>query len=179
MTTENGVAPLFEICAESHVARTPEFVYSVVSDLPRSHQWSEECTGGEWIHGAPGAVGSVFRGHNFRRAEVVAWAPVVRGSWTTTSEVTTAEPGHRFSWAMRTHDGRAQDSVWGFTLRPADGGTRLTHHFRMGTATEGIRGITAEMNDDRKRKFFDEWRAKVQADMAATVERLRKVIETS
>ncbi|MEU5340576.1 MULTISPECIES: SRPBCC family protein [unclassified Streptomyces] len=178
MNTENDDA-LFEVSVESHVAEAPDFVYSVVSDLPRCHEWSEECTGGEWIHGAPGTVGSVFRGHNFRRAEVVAWAPVVRGVWTTTAEVTTAEPDHRFSWAMRTSTGRAQDSVWGFTLRSDDGGTRLTHHFRMGTATEGIRGITAEMSTDEKKRFFEEWGAKVEADMAATVARLKKVIESS
>lgn len=170
-------APLFEISVESHVVRTPESVYSVVSDLPRSREWSEECTGGEWIHGEPGAVGSVFRGHNLRRTDVVEWAPVVRGTWTTTAEVVTADPHYRFSWAMRTSSGRAQDSVWGFTLRPAEGGTLLTHHFRMGTATEGIQGITAGMSTDEKTRFVKEWGAKVETDMAATVGRLKKVIE--
>ncbi|MGK7235804.1 SRPBCC family protein [Streptomyces hygroscopicus] len=179
MNPENTGVPLFEICVESHIPRAPEFVYSVVSDLPRCHQWSEECTGGEWIHGAPGAVGSVFRGHNFRRADVVAWAPVVRGEWTTSAEVVAAEPGHRFSWAMRTDAGRAQDSVWSFTLRPAEDGTALTHHFRMGAPTEGIQAIMAGMSDDEKTKFFKEWGAKVKTDMAATVGRLKKVIEAA
>lgn len=177
MTPGTESAFLFEISIESHIAKTPKFVYSVVSDLPRCHQWSEECTGGEWIHGEPGALGSVFRGHNFRRADVVAWAPVVRGPWTTTAEVVSAEPGRRFSWAMRSNIGRPQDSVWSFVLRPAEGGTALTHHFRMGAPTEGIQGITAEMNDDEKKRFFKEWGAKVKTDMAATVGRLKKVIE--
>lgn len=171
--------PLFDIAVESPVARAPEFVYSVVSDLPRCHEWSEECTGGEWTHGEPGAVGSVFRGHNFRDPDVVPWAPVVRGAWTTTAEVVAAEPARRFAWAMRTEAGRAQESVWGFTLHPAAGGTVLTHHFRMGVPTEGIQGITAGMTDDEKKKFFEEWGDKVRADMAATVGRLRNVIETA
>ncbi|MFI1200442.1 SRPBCC family protein [Streptomyces sp. NPDC020883] len=179
MNPDSESAPLFRISVESHIAKTPNFVYSVVSDLPRCHQWSEECTGGEWIHGGPGAVGSVFRGHNFRRTDVVAWAPVVRGSWTTMAEVVAADPDHRFSWAMRTNAGRAQDSVWGFTLRPSEGGTALTHHFRMGVPTEGIQGITAQMSDDEKNRFFKEWGAKVKTDMAATVGRLKKVIEAN
>lgn len=80
---------------------------------------------------------------------------------------------------MRTEAGRAQDSVWGYTLRPAPGGTSLTHHFRMGGPTEGITGITAGMSDDEKKAFFTEWGAKVRSDMAATVERLKKVVESS
>ncbi|WP_051855948.1 SRPBCC family protein [Streptomyces sp. NRRL B-1347] len=172
-------APLFEIGVECRVTRAPEDVFAVVSDLPRSRQWSEECTGGEWIHGEPGTVGSVFRGHNHRRADVVAWAPVVRGTWTTTAQVVAAEPARRFSWAMRTQDGRVQDSVWSFLLSPADGGgTTLTHHFRMGAPTEGIQGITAGMDDDEKKRFFTEWGAKVRTDMAATLGRLKKVIES-
>ncbi len=79
---------------------------------------------------------------------------------------------------MRTLSGRPQDSVWGFTLRAADGGTHLVHHFRMGTATEGIQGITAEMDDDEKKRFFKEWGAKLKNDMTATVGRLKKVIES-
>ncbi|MGW3205219.1 SRPBCC family protein [Streptomyces sp. NPDC001135] len=175
---ENEKVPLFDIGVDVHVAAAPEFVYTVVSDLPRSHQWSEECTGGEWIEGEPGALGSVFRGHNDRSDDVVAWAPVVRGPWTTTAEVVAAEPARRFAWAMRTLSGRPQDSVWGFTLRAADGGTQLVHHFRMGTATEGILGITAEMDDDEKKRFFKEWGEKLKSDMAATAGRLKKVIES-
>ncbi|HMC72468.1 MAG TPA: SRPBCC family protein, partial [Mycobacteriales bacterium] len=107
----------------------------------------------------------------------VAWAPVVRGVWTTESEVVTAEPGRTFRWAMRTKAGQAQDSVWGFDIEPADGGCRLVHHFRMGEPTEGIRGITAGMDDAKKRRFFAEWGAKLQSDMRVTVERIKNVVE--
>ncbi|WP_217245989.1 SRPBCC family protein [Streptomyces sp. AC602_WCS936] len=178
INTENEKPHLFDLSVETHVARTPEIVYTVVSDLPRSHQWSEECTGGEWIEGEPGALGAVFRGHNNRPADVVAWAPVVRGSWTTTAEIVTSEPPHRFAWAMRTLSGRAQDSVWGFTLHTADGATRLVHHFRMGAPTEGIRKITAGMDEDERKRFFHEWGTKVENDMTATLERLKKVMES-
>ncbi|MFE5326386.1 SRPBCC family protein [Embleya sp. NPDC056575] len=177
MSESSVTTPLFEVAFETRVGKSPAAVYAVLSDLPRCREWSEECTGGEWVEGAPGAVGSVFRGENFRRTDVVSWAPVVRGVWHTHAEVVAAEPGRRFRWAMRTNDGRAQDSVWGFDIAPAPGGSALVHTFRMGTATEGIRGITAEMTEDEKKRFFAEWGAKLEKDMAATVARLKKVIE--
>jgi len=111
-------------------------VYAIVTDLTRSAEWSVECIGGQWISGTPGAVGSVFRGNNVRAEDVVAWAPVVRGTWSTESEVVAAEPERLFSWAMRTKAGQRQDSVWSYLLEPTDDGCLLVHHFRMGKATE-------------------------------------------
>ncbi len=53
----------------------------------------------------------------------------------------------------------------------------LVHHFRMGAATEGIRGITAGMDEDEKRRFFAEWGEKVAADLGVTLERIKQVVE--
>src|SRR5262245_46831252 len=94
-------SPLFEVRVSVPVAAAPAQVYDVVSDLPRSGEWSAERQGGTWVQGAPAAVGAVFRGVNYRAEDVVSWAPVVRGEWRTESEVVTAEPGRRFSWSMR------------------------------------------------------------------------------
>jgi hypothetical protein len=171
------VIPLFHARAEIAVAAAPEAVYAVVSELSRSAEWSPECTGGAWISGAPGAVGSVFAGQNLRARDVVAWAPVVRGVWRTESQVVAAEPGRVFRWAMRDSTGRVQDSVWSYEIEPAGGGCVLVHHFRMGEATEGIRGITAGMGRLEKTRFFAEWEAKVAADLEATVQRVKAVVE--
>ncbi|MCW5253049.1 MULTISPECIES: SRPBCC family protein [unclassified Streptomyces] len=170
---------LFGSRAEIQVAASPESVYSVVSDLARSGEWSPECRGGEWVGGPPSAVGTVFRGRNERADDVVGWAPVVRGTWYTEAEVVAAEPGRTFRWAMRTADGRRQESVWGFDVAPggAEGTATLVHHFRMGRATEGIRSITAELDEPARRRFVAEWGAKVEADLAATVRRVKRVIE--
>ncbi|MFE7192768.1 SRPBCC family protein [Kitasatospora sp. NPDC057541] len=171
-------APLFLSRSEIRISAAPDEVYSVISDLPRCGEWSPECQGGSWVSGEPSAVGSVFRGENLRSPDVVAWAPVVRGTWFTHAEVVAAEPGRTFRWAMRDSAGRAQDSVWAFDVAAAeDGGSMLVHHFRMGGATEGIRGITAEMDEDGKRRFFAEWGEKVAADLGATLERIKQVIE--
>lgn len=118
-------------------------MYATVSDLPRSGEWSVECTGGQWISGTPATVGAVFRGENHRPENVVAWAPVVRGEWTTESEIVEAQPGRVIRWAIRDRAGRRQESVWSFELRAADDGCVLVHRFWMGAPTEGIQGITA------------------------------------
>jgi hypothetical protein len=172
-------APLFDVRAEVTISAQPATVYDVVTDLTRSAEWSTECVGGRWIAGEPGAVGSVFRGDNNRATDVVAWAPVVRGAWSTESEVIVAEPGRTFSWAIRTKAGERQDSVWTFEITPADDGCVLVHRFRMGRATEGIKEITSEMDDAQRQRFFDEWSAKLSGDLADTLDRVRIVIEKS
>lgn len=170
--------PLFQVRVNVAVAATPAEVYAVVSDLPRSGEWSSECRGGSWVEGTPATVGAVFRGVNFRAEDVVAWAPVVRGEWHTEAEVVAAEPGRRFSWSMRDSTGRRQDSVWTYEVATdGNGGSVLTHHFRMGDPTEGIKGITADMDDVDKQRFFSEWGKKLEGDMAATLDRVKAVIE--
>ncbi len=168
---------LFLVRVSVPVAASPRDVYAVVSDLPRSGEWSTECRGGSWVGGTPATVGAVFRGVNFREEDVVAWAPVVRGEWTTEAEVVAAEPGRRFSWSMRDSKGQKQDSVWTYEVEPFEGGSLLTHHFRMGDPTEGITGITAAMDDVDKQRFFSEWGKKLEGDLAATLDRIKAVIE--
>ncbi|MFD7409197.1 SRPBCC family protein [Streptomyces sp. NPDC059866] len=168
---------LFQVSVETQVRASADEVYATVSDLPRSGEWSVECTGGQWVEGTPAAVGAVFRGENHRPADVVAWAPVVRGAWTTDSEVVAAEPGRSFRWAIRDSSGRRQESVWSFDLRAADDGCVLVHSFWMGAPTEGIRGITAHMDEKEKQRFFSDWTAKLTADLAATVHRIKQAVE--
>jgi hypothetical protein len=176
--TNTQVSPLFELNADIRVSAPPAAVYAVISDLPRSAEWSAECRGGAWVSGEPATVGAVFRGENLRAEDVVAWAPVVRGTWHTESEVVEAEPGRVFRWAMRDRAGRAQESVWSYEIEPADdGGSVLSHRFRMGAATEGIRGITAEMDDAERARFFAEWRDKLAVDLRTTLRRIKAVVE--
>lgn len=174
-TIEN--APLFQLRAAIRISAPPADVYAAISDLGRSGEWSPECVGGAWVSGEPGAVGSVFRGENARAEDVVSWAPVVRGTWFTESEVVAAEPPRTFGWAMRDSSGNAQQSVWGFDIEPFGDGCVLAHHFRMDAATEGIRGITSEMDQEEKQRFFTEWGDKVEQDLRATLKRIKAVIE--
>ncbi|PZT74849.1 MULTISPECIES: SRPBCC family protein [unclassified Streptomyces] len=176
MSEQNGT-PLLASRAEVRIEAAPAEVYATVSDLSRSGEWSPECRGGSWIQGEPGAVGAVFRGENVRSEEVVSWAPVVRGAWTTYAEVVDAQPGRTFLWAMRDSAGRKQQSVWGFDIEADGEGSVLVHHFRMDAPTEGILGITAEMDEERKRRFFTEWGEKVAGDLAETLRRIKPLFE--
>ncbi|MBA9003147.1 MULTISPECIES: SRPBCC family protein [Thermomonospora] len=172
-------SPLFELSADIVVNATPEQVYAVVSDLPRSGEWSPECRGGEWVSGEPATVGAVFRGRNVRSEDVVAWAPLVRGTWYTEARVVAAEPGRTFRWMMLSHAGADQESIWGFDMAPAEGGCRLTHHFRMGKATVGIRKIVKDLDEPQRKQFIVDWTAKLEGDLAETLRAIKKVIEGS
>lgn len=171
--------PLFELRADIWISATTEDTYAVVSDLGRSGEWSPECLGGEWVSGEPATVGAVFRGKNLRRDDVVAWAPLIRGVWHTECKVIAAEPGRTFQWMMLTHARDDQESVWGFDVGPAEGGCRLTHHFRMGTATAGIHKIVADLDETGRKNFVDDWTAKLEQDLGHTLKRIKDVIETA
>ncbi|WP_213450421.1 SRPBCC family protein [Rhizomonospora bruguierae] len=169
--------PLFDLRSRIEVSASPERVYSVVSDLTRSGEWSPECRGGQWIAGEAATVGAVFRGENLRPDDVVAWAPLIRGVWYTECQIVAAEPGRTFRWAMRTHTGENQQSVWGFDIEPREAGAVLTHHFRMGPATEGIRKIVKDLDEPDRKRFVVDWTAKLEGDLAETLHRIKEVIE--
>jgi hypothetical protein len=124
-------------------------------------------------------VGSVFAGRNHRTPGVVSWAPVVRGEWTTESEVVESRPPHVFRWAMRDSAGRAQQSVWSFAVRPVADGCVLTHAFWMGELTEGMRGIFARMDTADTARFVAEWAAKLDGDLRASVGRIKSALESA
>lgn len=172
------MSPLFDVSASTEIGASPDQVYEVVSDLPRSAEWSPECRGGTWVAGEPRAVGSVFRGENLRSEDVVGWAPLVRGIWYTQARVVAADPGRTFRWMMLSHADEDQESVWGFDVRPASGGEAvLTHHFRMGRATAGIHKITQDLDESDRKRFVEEWTTKLEQDLDSTLSRIREVVE--
>ncbi|MEV4768215.1 SRPBCC family protein [Micromonospora humida] len=177
VVSAKGHRELFAVHSEIEVNATRQHIYEVVSDLAGSGRWSPECRGGKWISGTPGTVGAVFRGDNVRSDDVVPWAPVVRGEWQTTAEVVRAEPGRVFAWAMRNSAGERQDSVWSYEIDAAPGGSLLIHRFRMGAATEGIRGITADLDAEATERFFTQWTEKLRGDIGLTLARLKTYLE--
>lgn len=177
MTSIVDETPLFTVRASIGIAATPDQVYALVSDLPRSGEWSPECLGGEWIGGPPATVGTVFRGKNLRQPEVVGWAPLIRGVWYTECRIVAAEPGETFQWMMLSHALTDQESIWGFDVAEHEGGAVLTHHFHMGRATAGIRQIVAGLTEPERVKFIEEWTQKLTGDLETTVTRIKKIVE--
>ena len=93
------------------IARPPEDVYDMVSDVTRMGEWSPVCKECWWDDGAKPEVGAWFTGRN----------ELPERTWETRSEVVAAERGKEFAFIV---GGRF--TRWGYTFRAVDGGTEVT-----------------------------------------------------
>jgi uncharacterized protein YndB with AHSA1/START domain len=102
------------------IAAPPERVWSIVSDVTRTPDWSPVCHRVEWLPPSNGAeVGARFRGHNKLRMF----------RWSRECVIDEAEPARAF--AFHTEIDGTTSTTWRYTLAPADGGgTRLTETYR-------------------------------------------------
>ena len=93
---------------------TPEEVWSLISDVTRTGEWSPENTGSRWRDGATGpAVGARFQGTN--RNGIFYWR--------TTAVVTAADIGRRFAFDVSAVG--IPISHWDWTMSPTPGGTEV------------------------------------------------------
>jgi uncharacterized protein YndB with AHSA1/START domain len=96
------------------MAAPAERVWSLISDVTRMGEWSPEAKGGVWKGGATGpAVGARFAGKNARG----------KRTWSTACEVTAADPGRRFAFAVKS--GPLGVATWEYTITPTDGGCHV------------------------------------------------------
>jgi len=93
------------------VARDPEYVYDLVSDITRMGEWSPVCKKCWWDEGDGPWVGAHFTGRNVTPAR----------TWEARSEVVAAERGRTFGW-----DVAGGMVSWRYDFAPADSGTTLT-----------------------------------------------------
>ena len=106
-----------EVSVRGLVAAPADLVWTIVSDVTRTSSWSPDVVGCRWLDGASGpALGARFAGSSAR-------GPLHR--WSTTSTVTSCEPGRTFGYHVR----YAGLSVahWSWTTTPHDGGCLVTH----------------------------------------------------
>lgn len=103
------------ITASTTIARRPEDVYAMISDVTRIPEWSPECVRCTWLDDRR------FKGWNRRRF----------GRWATVSTIVVAEPGREFSFVVRI--GRRDFTRWTYRMEPGPkpGTTRLIEEFRM------------------------------------------------
>jgi hypothetical protein len=93
---------------------TPEQVWSRISDVTRTGEWSPENTGSRWRDGATGpAVGVRFQGTN--RNGIFFWR--------TTAVVIAADVGRRFAFDVSALG--VPVSRWDWSMAPTDGGTKV------------------------------------------------------
>lgn len=106
--------------SQIHVNAPPEAVYTVVSDVTRTPEWSPEVIRCRWIGGAEAAgVGARFKGRSKSR--------FIR--WTRTCEVVAADPGREFAFRTLFDAVNKDSTTWRYTLEPHDGGTLLTESY--------------------------------------------------
>jgi hypothetical protein len=93
------------------IARSPEEVYDLVSDITRMGAWSPVCKECWWDEGAGPQVGAWFTGRN----------ELPERTWETRSEVVAADRGREFAFVVN-----GSWTRWGYVFTAVDGGTRVT-----------------------------------------------------
>jgi uncharacterized protein YndB with AHSA1/START domain len=137
-------------------------LWALITDVTRTGEWSPESTGGVWLDEATGAaVGARFRGSNRRG----------RTKWSTTCEVTAAEPGREFAFVT----GRPSkpETAWRYVLEPAsDGTTLLTESFELvkplGAVSNFVTRVTTGVKDRR---------ADLEDNVRASLAKIKEIAE--
>jgi hypothetical protein len=136
-------------------------IWDLIADVRNTGKFSPETFEAEWLDGATGPeLGARFRGH-VRRNEI---GPVY---WTT-CRVTECVPGSEFGFDVLMGDEAANH--WHYRLTPSEGGTDVTESFKLGdNPLLRIYGVLG--GQLRRRRNI--------RDMGKTLERIKKVVETS
>jgi Polyketide cyclase / dehydrase and lipid transport len=129
------------------VARSPEALYDMVSDITRMGEWSPVCKACWWDDGDGPREGAWFTGRN----------ELPERTWETRSIVVAADRGREFAFVVRGSWVR-----WGYTFTPVDGGTLITESWEF--LPDGIAG------------FHDRFGEEAPAQIANRVEAARKGI---
>ena len=141
------------------VARPPEELYDLVSDVTRTGEWSPICRACWWDEGDGPRVGAHFTGRNETPTR----------TWETRSEVVAAERGREFAWVVG--EGIVR---WGYLLEPAEGGTRLTETWQL---LPGAPDFFARKWGDQAEEQLAERTAAARAGIPATLAAIKQVAE--
>ena len=120
------------------VARSPDDLYAMVSDVTRMGEWSPICKACWWDEGEGPRVGAWFTGRN----------ELPERTWETRSEVVAADPGREFAFVVLGTIAR-----WGYTFVPVDGGTELTESWEF--LPGGLEFFEERFGDDAPAQIAD------------------------
>src|SRR4051812_20312983 len=101
------------------IARSPEAVYEMVSDVTRMGEWSPVCRECWWDEGDGPRVGAWFTGRNEQPER----------TWETRCEVIAADPGREFTFVVGGSE--APYARWSYTFAPVAGDTELTESWQV------------------------------------------------
>jgi uncharacterized protein YndB with AHSA1/START domain len=138
-----------------------ERVWSLVTDVGRTGEWSPECVFAAWRPGESPRAGARFDARNEYAGGFVATVECV---------VTEAVRPSVFAWAVLDdeRDVERPGSVWRYELVPAEGGTRVRQRFTHGPGVTGLR-VFMEEHPGGARTALDGRLAELRANMGATL----------
>lgn len=149
------------------VAATPQAVWRIVSNVPRTATWSDEIVGCTWDDEVD-ANSAPQPGQSFT-------ARLQRGEmrWSSRSFVISADPGRQFAFAVSSTD--EPTAVWTYELEPAAGGCRLYYSVTLGDGPSMFEHVNP---DPAARLELEQFRLdELSADMAKTLEQIRLAAE--
>ena len=101
---------------------SPEQVWTLLTDITRSGEWSHESHGGEWLGDATEAVpGAYFRGRNENG----------RMRWSRQCQVLTVDAPRTISWRTVPTTFYRDSTTWTYELEPTERGCRITQRFEI------------------------------------------------
>ncbi|HEY7264888.1 MAG TPA: SRPBCC family protein [Trebonia sp.] len=143
----------------AHIDADAATVYDLVSDVPRTPEWSPEVIACGWLDGATSAtVGARFTARNRRR-----WL-----TWSNRPVVEVADRGRDFSF---TRTERGGGSIrWSYRLEPEGGGTSLVLGYQV------LRPVPVGLHVALRLLFgVRDLRADLHANMEASLRRLAAI----
>jgi uncharacterized protein YndB with AHSA1/START domain len=141
-----------------HIDASPTRVYEMVSDVTQMGRWSPECVKCEWRDGASApVVGARFKGSNKSGM----------ARWSTTAEVTAADPGREFAFVTKA--GERESTRWKYVFTPAGGGTDVTESYESIWTPGFVRVLERLFVRDREGQLAD--------GMRSTLDRLKAAAE--
>ena len=142
------------------VARSPEALYDMISDVTRTGEWSPVCKACWWDDGDGPRPGAWFTGRN----------ELPERTWETRSQVVAADRGREFAFAVGGSWVR-----WGYTFTPADGGTELTESWEF--LPGGIARFHDRYGDDAPAQIADRTEA-AHKGIPLTLAAIKKIAES-
>jgi hypothetical protein len=114
--SKTGQMDTFEHSESIVIARLPEDLYDLVSDITRMGKWSPVCKACWWDEGDGPEVGAWFTGRN----------ELPDRTWETRSEIVVADRGREFAFVVN-----GSWTRWGYVFTPVEEGTRLTESWEL------------------------------------------------
>jgi hypothetical protein len=137
---------------EAETAAPPEVVWQIIADVTRVGEWSHECTGARWIHGATAATpGARFRGTN-RSGRLL---------WSRFNTITALDEPREIAWRTGGLMGALDSTQWRIELRRDGDVTRIIQTYdlvRVAPGMDRFYYLIVKAHRDRRDALTDDLR---------------------